>query len=821
MSAAERFLPFIDCDTEMASHIRLFDWTKTPLGHPCSWPLGLQTALNLLMHSRFPMFIWWGRELITLYNDAYIPIAGEKHPHLLGMPGKQAWAEIWNTVSPMVDQVMVGGQSTWAEDLLLYVDRYGYVEECYFTFSHSPLFDDFGNVAGVFCVCTETTDKVRAAKRLQANEANLRNLVKQSPAAMCILGGPSFVVEVANERMLELWGKKEADMLRRPVFEGLPEARNQGLEALLRSVYETGERFVASERAVALPRPHGIENVFVNFTYEPYFGLEEEVAGVMVVAVDVTDQVNARHVIEQSELRLQARVSEKTEALEVNQSLLHSILNASINGIIAMDAVRDAKGDVIDFRFVKANAQAAAHIGVDDASIGQSYLAHFPNAQTAGIFEKYCRVLTTGEPLRFKMHSTLESVPAWFEISIVPRKPDGIVATFADITAQRQADAQIAKQKALLDSILRHSPVGITVYRAIRDSSRQIIDFDCVLANDAAEAFTGVTAAERIGSTVLQLTPSLRDSDLFRDAVAVVETGQSMRSEYQNDQLGKWLELTVVKMYDDHLMNVFRDITVIKKTQAQHERTIEELSRSNAELEQFAYVASHDLQEPIRKILFFNSRSISAAGQNEKLLPLLGKVDESARRLQGIIRSLLEYSRLSGTGRRFLPVDLNTVLQNVRSDFEVLLTEKGAILEADELPVIEGNELQLNQLFFNLIGNALKFTKKNRPPVIRVMSRLLSGKEVQGFTPLTPGKAYLELKFQDNGIGFQQEYAAKIFEVFQRLNDQSAFGGYGIGLSICKKVADAHQGHIYATGTPQEGATFTVLLPDAQEHQTQ
>jgi PAS domain S-box-containing protein len=300
---------------EMGERIRSSDWSASVLGSPDTWPQSLRTTVSIILNSQFPMFVWWGEELITIYNDAYCPIAGEKHPELLGRSGKEAWIEIWNDLGPLVESVFAG-RSTWSEDQPLYMNRYGYVEETYFTFSYSPVRDESGKVAGLFCACIETTQQVLAGRKIKESERNLRATILQSPVAMSILKGPDFRVEIANDRMYELWGKGPEQLLQRPIFEGLPEARNQGLEALLQQVYQTGEAYAANERPVLLPRDGGIANVYLNFVYEPFREGDGSISGIIAVGTDVTEQVMARKRIEQSEHDLQQAVFERTLELE-------------------------------------------------------------------------------------------------------------------------------------------------------------------------------------------------------------------------------------------------------------------------------------------------------------------------------------------------------------------------------------------------------------------------------------------------------------------------------------------------------------------------
>jgi hypothetical protein len=158
---------FFPGGSEMARRMREFDWSKTPLGSVETWPQSLLTSIRLMLNSRYPMFVWWGRELTNFYNDAYLPILGARHPKALGRPAAQVWAEIWNVLGPQTEIVMREGQATWNESILLVMERYGYTEETYFTFSYSPATDDDGKVGGVFCACTEDTKRILGERRVR------------------------------------------------------------------------------------------------------------------------------------------------------------------------------------------------------------------------------------------------------------------------------------------------------------------------------------------------------------------------------------------------------------------------------------------------------------------------------------------------------------------------------------------------------------------------------------------------------------------------------------------------------------------------------
>ncbi|MEI6946009.1 PAS domain S-box protein [Paraflavisolibacter sp. H34] len=242
-------------------------------------------------------------------------------------------------------------------------------------------------------------------------------------------------------------------------------------------------------------------------------------------------------------------------------------------------------------------------------------------------------------------------------------------------------------------------------------------------------------------------------------------------------------------------------------------QTNAELERSNRQLEEFAYVASHDLQEPLRKIRTFSGM----LQQRGDALPpdlrmYLGRIDHSAQRMTDLVHSLLDYSRLSGNEAPPVPVPLRAAVRDVVIDYELLIAETGATLNVGALPVVKAQPMQLHQLFQNLINNALKFSAPGIPPVIDISSREVALEEgvALGLNPL---RTYQEITVRDNGIGFEPEFAEKIFVVFQRLHDRGAYEGTGIGLAICKKIVTGLGGHIRAVSEVGKGAAFHVVLP--------
>jgi two-component system CheB/CheR fusion protein len=268
------------------------------------------------------------------------------------------------------------------------------------------------------------------------------------------------------------------------------------------------------------------------------------------------------------------------------------------------------------------------------------------------------------------------------------------------------------------------------------------------------------------------------------------------------------------KLFTDELEKQIRERTLaLKESNA-------ELQHSNKNLEQFAFIASHDLQEPLRKIKTFSNMLSENYGNAmpEEGKKLIEKIHGSSDRMSSLIQDVLNFSRINNEENAFVKTDINLILKNVMEDFALLIDEKHAEITAHILPVVDVIPLQINQLFYNLISNSLKFCEKGSNPVITVSARTLSTVEVMNYTELDKRFEYFEILVADKGIGFNQEFESKIFEIFQRLNSRDQYAGTGIGLALCKKIALNHNGLIFGESHEGVGALFHVILPQNRHH---
>ncbi len=293
---------FLSGGGEAGALIRSFDWAATPLGAPEAWPEPLRTALAVCLNSTIPSAVYWGRDFITLYNDAWAQQAAGRHPWAMGRPGREARADIWDTIAPQFNEVMATGHGVSVTDQYLAIQREG-SSDSWWSYSVVPLYETDGPVGGLLTQGFETTAQIRARQLVDQESARLRDMFEQAPGAIALLSGPQHVFEIANAAYFELVGKR--DIIGKPTIEALPEVAGQGIVELLDTVFSTGEPFVGKGVPVLLNRGKGgeAETRMLDFVYQPIRNAMGEVEDIFVEATDVTERVLAEAALAESEAR--------------------------------------------------------------------------------------------------------------------------------------------------------------------------------------------------------------------------------------------------------------------------------------------------------------------------------------------------------------------------------------------------------------------------------------------------------------------------------------------------------------------------------------
>lgn len=804
----------------------------------------------------------------------------------------------------------------------------GSFTEKYCKVSNKPLRSADGDVLYIVHTSEDITDQIKAEKRLDSLKGleNAYNFFMAAPVIVGFIKGDDYVIELANEGLLEVWGRG-TEVIGKPMFAAIPELTQQGFKELLDQVRDTGESFSATEFPISLDR-HGSQQVlYFDFVYKPFYENEKvgKADGIISVGYDVTEKVIARQKILESEAKYRMLFESMDE------------------GFCVLKMIFDEAHQPVDYRFLETNPVFEKQSGLKEA-VGKTARQLVPGLE-AGWFQVYGNVAITGNPVRFTQGSA--PMGRWFDVyafRVGDSNNNEVAVLFTDITERKKGEEIIKQSESNLRNIIHAAPVAMLILSgedmivdSINERMTQMIGKSTTLLNkpllESVPELKGQAAYEsfltvyRTGkavygneilvplmhNSVLQeryfnfaYTPILENgavvgvmdvaTEVTEQVIArqkVEEANQELRfaidampqmvwvtkPDGYHDVFNKqWYEYTGLSLDEtkgtgwnsvvhpddlERTRNIWKhSLTTGEPYQIEYrlkrfdgefrwflgralplkdaagaiskwygtctdiddqrkqanileekvaERTLElqntnrELARSNRNLEEFAHAASHDLKEPVRKINFFTTqlKDQLSAQLHEGQAKAFNRIENATERMRALIDDLLLYSHVTNRPREMESIDLNEKVLRVMEDLELDIEKKGAVVEVTTLPIIKGYRRQLQQLFQNLLSNALKYSKAD------VMPRII----IKGVSVTENGKPYHLITIHDNGIGFEQQYANKIFQMFTRLHGRNEYSGTGVGLSIVQKVVENHQGFIKVESTPGEGSTFFVYLP--------
>jgi signal transduction histidine kinase len=549
--------------------------------------------------------------------------------------------------------------------------------------------------------------------------------------------------------------------------------------------------------------------------------------GILFVALFVLIQpLHRNRSMNQSLLSSQSGIppgfsSPPPSTIEEQALIWQQVLAHSLNGLVGLIAIRDDSGTIVNFqyRFINQIALRDTFRGrpndIHDIT-GKLLTEFFPSISQTPLWQTYLSVVETGQPRRVEQNYKEDKRDVWVSQSVSRFGQDGLLLSYNETSELHLAARRIAQQSALLNGVLNSSPNGIIVYEAVYDHLNQITDFQAVLVNQMLETITGQEELYFIQKPLSAIYPL--GPERMQRLRQLIDTGNPLYRDEYIPALGRWLSMTLTRLNNGFVVTL-KDITADRQVRQQLEDTVQELHRSNKNLEQFAYVASHDLQEPLRKIVSFGDvlNDQFANDMSESAADLVRRMQRSAGRMRSLVQDLLTYARLSGNAASFGLVDLNHLIVSVLDDLDFTIAEKRATVQLENLPAIWGDSALLRHLFQNLVSNALKFHKPGTRPHVTVRGHVAASHELRASALLSDnlqsGRRYAIIEVVDNGIGFNERYLDRIFTLFQRLHNQLNFSGTGVGLAICRKIIDLHNGQITAISQEGQGATFQLVLP--------
>jgi PAS domain S-box-containing protein len=748
----------------------------------------------------------------TLINAAYEHMARGRG-NLIGKKFAESWPEVENDIVPLLEEVCRSGESFSAIDLELHLLREGVREKENFTVSFTPILGDNQSVEGVMVLAMETTEEVRARQAVVEEHSRLQAIIENAPEGIILIDREGKIL-LSNPISQRIYGRAlEGTQLTDPHTDLMtyqadgspykPEDLPVVQSALYGLTFNNVEAMIRSEEGNEIP-------VLVNSA--PVMDSNGQVSGAVAIFQDMTELKQALQALRVSEAHQRAQADELRTIMDV----------VPVSVWIAYDAeCHNMTGNKTAYAVHRLPAGTNPTQTPKEGESQLSYRSFMNGEEIDNAHLPMQIAAKSGEELKdLEVDIVFENGERRHLFgNVSPLKgehgiPRGAVAAFMDISelveAERALRSSEARFRGLVESI---DDIVLTLDRDQRFTG--IFGRSLERYNILSEEFVGKTIAEIVG------TSSPIHMDVYHQALSgesvvydwVVGSGQDQR----------FFQVSASPLGSENgqpagVVAVTRDITAIKRAEQALGKYAHQLKRSNNELEQFAFIASHDLQEPLRKIHAFGERIREKiedqVGEEEK--DYLERMMSASNRMQKMVADLLAFSRVTTKGQPFELVDLNRVAKDVISNLELRIEQTGGTVEIGDLPVIEGDPVQMNQLLQNLIGNALKYHDNMSKPEVWVTAEVIKvngGNRAEG----------VRLKVADNGIGFDEKYLERIFQPFERLHGRSEYEGTGMGLAICKKIVERHQGSISAVSTPGQGSTFIVELPikQAENHEGQ
>ncbi|WP_420155093.1 PAS domain-containing sensor histidine kinase [Siphonobacter sp.] len=658
-----------------------------------------------------------------------------------------------------------------------------------------------------------------------------KTLLEHSPIAVALVDKEGWIYQMVNPYYTKLVSHVSETLLGKSIHEAMPELMDQRFEQVLEHVLQTSRPLVTREVAVYVSNADEVEILYLDFTYQPQRNDEGEITGVLVVGIDVTAQVQARKAVEASEAKLKALVETAPIAigLFVGHELRIELPNQAFIDIVSRGP--DIVGKPLREVMPELENQPFLQILDEVYTTGKMYQNYEMGANIVqnGVLTHYLYNITYS-PLFDKQGQVYAILGIAADVTPVALARQQLQEAEESLRGAIEL-AQLATWSLDLESktftyserlrdwmgLSELSSVPDEVYDLVPEESRQLVieQIDAVIKGSGYYENEHIITHRQTGYQRIVHAQAQVYHDAQGKPYKLAGTAQDVTQERETQRALEQL----VQQRTEELATTNEELAAINEQLETSNEELEEsnllFTRSNENLEQFAYIASHDLQEPLRKVQQFGdilmSRYSSQLGDG---IMYLKRMQVASQRMSLLIDDLLTFSRLSSNQEFTQLVSLTEIVKTVLSDLELSIQESKASIHLEPLPTLRGDVLQLGQLFLNILSNALKFRQPELAPSIRIHTTHLGLDELpEDLQPARMAETYTCITIADNGIGFDQQYSQRIFQLFQRLHGKSEYPGTGIGLAICEKVVRNHGGAITAESQLGQGSTFRIYFP--------
>ena len=843
---------------EMRDAILSFNWAATPLGVPDAWPQSLFITLGIMLHSHFPMFLFWGDNCTQFYNDAYRVSLGNQgmHPSALGASGRDTWGERWPVIQSRIEHVITTGEPIWNENEPVVFFRNNKHEVTYWTYAYSKVKDETGQASGVFIVCHETTTEVKNMNHIQQlneeltvnneelveaqtnlqtmiaelteNEARFRMMVEQMPAAISVFGTRDLLVKFANDKMLEIWGRTALEVINRPLLDAMPELSGQPFMKMLDQVFTTGIAYHSRDERAFIQRNGDIQEGYFNIVYQPIVDADGSVNSLLQVATEVTKDILTERQIQNLNEELTASNEELYSANEELAATNEELAVSNEELRLLFEEMRTIQENLVETNRQLADSEEKLRLSNEAAGIGnwsmdgktgaitgtQRYRTIFGFDDNEAIDITKVAALVPESHLQNARRMAEAAIPegkAYVNEFPFRRKHDGALRwartigtpkldeskqmiVFTGVTMDITDQVMAKKEIEESEERFRTMAEGTNILIAVADESSNATYF-----NKAWEDVTGRSREELLNFGWLDLVHT-EDKDRYLNIyLSAFEKRTSFTGEMrvQNSE-GSYLWLLAQgspRFRADGSFAGYISSCI----------DITEQKRDDERKNDFISMVSHELKTPLTSMSgYISILAFDAKDKDRRTAGLLEKAGRQVSKMTTMINGFLNVSRLE-SGKLQIDktrFDMADLILEYKDESLSTINSHDLIFHHVEETIVEADRDKLGHVIHNFISNAVKYS----PP----------GSLIEIACITQNGRAQVSVK--DEGIGIAPEDQEKLFERYYRVknNYTDAIAGFGIGLYLCAEIIQRNNGDLWIESEPGKGSTFYFSLPLAK-----